>query len=552
MEDEADSPGKKPLLIGNEETSKNIVEKPLKPLPEFELQDASEEENIEFEMKKRKALKSGVSVEYGEFTLEVGLHRNKTIKVLYGIPLDKDGNPGENADNIIFYAPFLMEHMKNGVLKENARFFSEAEGYSVFSFDLRSDRTELYDRDKIYYYQESGFHDVVFRAQKIITEKFKLKKKKLIVLGLSGGGAMAEQLGVHHDDKIDAVVFVSARHFDLPKKDNKVAWLSMHSCGDTYGLKEQWDLQKYMRLSGMQMLHGELPPKWGKKTTAGFHHVPTTAHKTLLRLFVTGVIELRKRNGGKVPDFKQWPASSRYDGKQWYYPSDEFAEEWNKYSHEEVLELSRDKKHLDKSIFFIPKSREPKAIVVYIHDPACDRNLILADNLYYLMLEKNVIACSVRMSDNYFKSLKNIENLMDEVIAKKEWKDLPIYVCGLGNGGQLAAVAAFKKGETFEQKSITKHFKGGEITRKVRVRHARVRKITTINSPFDWPFPELSLGRTAWKRKSQIPLNMIFSSNYQGVIPGNSKYREVKRIDVDDFSLGKKWFETLSDIADGK
>ena len=66
----------------------------------------AKEKVIEFDIVKKRPSTGGLSVEYGEFTLDVRLYRNKTVKVSYGIPLDEDGKPGANADNIVFYAPY--------------------------------------------------------------------------------------------------------------------------------------------------------------------------------------------------------------------------------------------------------------------------------------------------------------------------------------------------------------------------------------------------------------------------------------------------------------
>ena len=551
-----------PLLVINEglESEKLPAESGKKSEVREKVEIPAQPAGTELDIKAiKKVSNGGECVEYGEFTMKVNLHRNKTVKVYYAIPLGADGKPGPNAYNMIFLAPslnaknLLNRKNKKGRNVKNKNLFGVKDGFSMFSMDIVSDISEVEDRDKIYYYKESGWHDIVFKIQEILCKKFNLKRRKLLIAGFSSGASMAEQMAVHYPGRIDAIAIGGGHRYDPPEANNRVAWLSLHVAGDDYSLKSEYLLDYYARKIGVQILHLELPVFWERKGKRLFHHGAGDDGIPLMASFIRGIVSLREKNNGVLPHYTQWPEKERYDGKEWYLPSLEFAELWKQYPKEELLAVCRDKIKAVDPIYFIPNSGvDPKCVVVYIHDPDCDDDLKLVDCLYYFLSEKNAIACSVRVSDNYFETLKRIEKLIEDVRKRKKWARLPLYVCGLGVGGQLAAVAAFKKGETFEQKSITKHFKGGEITRKVRVRHARVRKITTINSPFDWPFPELSLGRTAWKRKSQIPLNMIFSSNYQGVIPGNSKYREVKRIDVDDFSLGKKWFETLSDIADGK
>ena len=189
-------------------------------------------------------------VKYGEFTLDVGLHRNDTVKVHYAIPLDKFGKPGPNAHNIVFYAPSLnAKKIFSTVNKQNRKItneklcFTEEDGYTMFTFDIVSDISEVESRDKIYYYKESGWHDLVFRVQEMLRKKFDLKKRKLLIVGLSSGGSMGEQLAVYYPDKIDAIAIGGGHRFDLPKKGNKVAWLSLHVAGDFMSLESQYKLQ---------------------------------------------------------------------------------------------------------------------------------------------------------------------------------------------------------------------------------------------------------------------------------------------------------------------
>ena len=92
-------------------------------------------EKLDFKIVKKVPLSGGGSVEYGEFVLDVGLYRNETVKVHYGIMLDKDGTPGANADNIVFYAPFMPERKFNS--KNEFKWFPETAGKDLVQPKMR-------------------------------------------------------------------------------------------------------------------------------------------------------------------------------------------------------------------------------------------------------------------------------------------------------------------------------------------------------------------------------------------------------------------------------
>lgn len=71
---------------------------------------------------------------------------------------------------------------------------------------------------------------------------------------------------------------------------------------------------------------------------------------------------------------------------------------------------------------------------------------MLQDNLYYLA-EAGAIPVAFKLSDDLLKDVVRLKQALAGILAKEEWKTLPVYVVGVNSGGQLAAVAALSNGD---------------------------------------------------------------------------------------------------------
>jgi hypothetical protein len=187
---------------------------------------------------------------------------------------------------------------------------------------------------------------------------------------------------------------------------------------------------------------------------------------------------------------------------------------------------------------------------VYCQEDKRDYDIALIDNLYYFMKKRDLIGCSVVLSEDYFENIKIIEKLLDDVVGRPEWKELPIIVCGLKEGGMLAAIAA-SKFETIEKKKIKKKIGEATFFKTVYVHKSRIKKIVTINSAYDWPFKKLSIKRAFKKSKCHIPLIMLYSFDGSFVLPKSTTYRRIKKLKANGVTLGKEWFSTLDTYVIG-
>jgi pimeloyl-ACP methyl ester carboxylesterase len=454
----------------------------------------------------------------GEFTLQTSIPGNKEVKVSYIVPIDEKGRPLLTAHNIVFHAPHINE---SGFFKSaNHRYFPEELGFTIFSLNIKSKLEDIGDSKKYYCFRESGWHDIVFKAQAKIATDFRLMPRKLLIVTNSAGGSMAQQMGINYPDKIDAIAMVGGRFFESLKVKSNIAWLSVNTWGCSGVPASKLFKEEADRL-GMQVLRGETPPIWASKDTGDYHHGPSSTAWKLMQTFIRDLAKLRQKYVETVPSVEKWPTSEIINGEKQYFPSVEFASLWKQLPHEASKFLADENRDKNKPIIVNPPS-QPLAVIFFIQDPAFDCSTVLLDNLYYFA-SKGTIAVSVEMGDDYFEALKKIRNALDFVLKNEKWNALPVYVAGLGTGGQLATIATLSNGDK------------------------RIKKITTFNSEYEWPFPELSISE-ARKRNKKMPLKMIFSSAdlYGGK---KSEDTEFRAVEANGPFFGDKWFALLDEAC---
>ncbi len=534
----------------------------------------------DFKIVERKSIEdsdSGVrEVLFGEFVVDAKLYRNDTVKVYFSVPLGTDGKPAPSANNVIFHCPYTPE--RNFFSFPHHRWWSEKAGYTFFSMDINNSLRDIYDRKKCYYYPESGFHDLVFKCKRIIEDRYDLEHRKLLLSGESSGGVMAEEFVMSYFDRIDGVAVVGGHNnfvVNVSKKARKECHpgcLILHTCGD--------DFQRPVFDRYFQTLRLIVAPNWDRKTGKYFHHAGSPMAWKFIHLFLKGIVELRAKHGGKLPYYRDWPYSSaRFHLKGWssifqidkrdYFPSKEFKDAWDKIPNElltrmhanyrrnwmsdERLKFMHMKRiRIRENLYFVPEN--PKAVVMYLHDPKedkADSQANLSHCLYYLH-QQGVVGASIMIypEDQSRDSLKRVEKLLLEIKANKKWKDLPIYVCGLGIGGKIAALAALRYGDDIERKRVEIKRGKTRIVRTEIIRHPRVKKIYTINT--DYSNKAFVKYLIKVRGGSKIPLTMIFGEDSArlkpSVAPPGAK---IENAPYSGLTLGKGWFPILKRVANG-
>jgi len=510
-------------------------------------------------------------VEYGYMNIEANLFLNKTVKVHYAIPYGKNGKPLPSASNVVYICPFRPE--RKFFTKEHFKWFPEKGGYTCFSMDIESDPNYNKETEKFdYVYVTSGFPDLVFKVKEIIEDHFGLEKRNILLTGQSAGTCMSQEMVEHFPDKIDAFAGNGGYNNIKIKVKNsgklKTAFLINNTVGD-------WYSQKPKDNPHLQVLRRITPAIWKNKNQNHYHHTASSKSWNLIHLLIKGVIELRAKHNGVLPYYNEWSYKSvNKKGKVFYFPSLEFKKAWDEIPEDILDDLKYNPKKMAKeNIYFSPPA--PSSVVIYIHSkppakkprkpkiyisddgtitveeikPDKSSPLTLQDNLYYLYMQ-NAAASSVMITENRKESMKRVVKLLKEVMKKEEWKHLPIYVCGVGIGGEMAAVAALRYGEKIEKKRIEIKKNNVKFYKTKIIRHQRVKKIIAINAPFDNKKSYLSIKKA--RSKSHIPLVMLYGVDFKKLKPKNiPDYTKIITIPRNGYTLGKEWFHVMKRIAAG-
>ena len=184
-----------------------------------------------------------------------------------------------------------------------------------------------------------------------------------------------------------------------------------------------------------------------------------------MQTFIKDVVVLREKNNGIMPLAEKWPVEENINNEKQFLPSEKFASLWNKLPHEgtDILANKDESSH----IVVNPPSGCARSIVLFVHDPLFYESTHLMDNLYFLAKQKN-IAIAVKVSNNHLETLKKVKKILKLILKKKKWKNLYVYVLGSDDGGRLAATAVLSNS------------------------NPRIKRITTFNSEYRWPFKALS------------------------------------------------------------
>jgi tetratricopeptide (TPR) repeat protein/predicted esterase len=462
---------------------------------------------------------TNISIKEGDFSLNTNLPGNEDLKISYIVPVDSQGKPLPSANNIVFYAPYAGEvtPLRNTLL----RYFSEKLGFTIFSLNIKLDLNDIGERQKYYIFNESGWHDIVFIAQEELIHDFNLNPGKLLVVGVSSGGSMAQLLGVHHPDKIDAVAMIGGHFFEPVDKNSKIVWLALN----TWGCPNTPDARQFEEQAlsqGIQVLRGETPFIMKSKDGTHSHHSPSLFAWKLMQAFIRDVAELREKNNGIIPPVDKWPVSDTANLEKQYLPSEEFASLWNQLPHDATAMFEAETGSSQEHITVKPPSGQVRGIVLFVHDPSFYESTHIMDNLYFLT-KKDLITVPVKMNDDYFMTLEKIKKTLDFILKNDKWNNLPVYILGSGDGGMLVAVAALANG------------------------NARIKRITTFNSEYIWPFEKLSIA--TYRNKSQIPLRMLWDNSDSFVQPKNNNTESVL-FKNKGTCFGKWWFYLLAKAAE--
>jgi pimeloyl-ACP methyl ester carboxylesterase len=205
----------------------------------------------------------GQQVLEGSFWLKVNKPLNRRTLVRYILPLDPDsGRPSSSASRIVFYAPFNGDAKR--IRKELPRWlrrFATEGGCTVFSLTIEADKEpkHLKDREFYYIYPESGWAELVFAIEEHLRKQFGLSKQKLLVVGESSGGSMAQMMALRYPERIASAAWHGGSRYDHFEAPLSVRILALNSWCD-YALQPTIEMVRQTRIIGQQIDFFALPP----------------------------------------------------------------------------------------------------------------------------------------------------------------------------------------------------------------------------------------------------------------------------------------------------
>jgi hypothetical protein len=390
------------------------------------------------------------------FEIKSNTYDKRKVTVEVRIPYVK-GKPGPNAHHLVFHAPFPTETIN--FEKPHHKFYYQALGFTLFSFSMDATGEELSDPKKCYWNAESGWHDVVFAAQKKIIEDHKLQPEKLFISTESAGSNMTQRMAVANPDKIRAVALYSGADYIEVKEYSPVAWLVLHGRGDS-SFDSNLKLTEQLRASGSDVIYTPTAPDYEGRGSLLYYHVHSPQSRYLQASFLWAIASKPGMDQAETRR-KLWPyiSSSKERGlvlentepnrKQIasedlvYLPGPALATHWIKTPQFlQTSSLPADNNTTSKTMLITPPGGTPvKGLVIY------------ADTYHFTSYPKTVEDMHFLANSGYAviasKNLKNNPNDITTFLSavnlwqnnEKRVADLPVFLVGYGQVG----VSYYKK-----------------------------------------------------------------------------------------------------------
>lgn len=438
------------------------------------------------------------SVEKVSFEIASKIPGNEKVNIQALVPKDKGGRVPASAANVVFYAPHIGDnnlHAKRTAHDQRIYWeLCENFGMTVFTAEFKTNVADVDDREKCYYYPESGSAKVVFDAREKLLRDNKLSKRKMFVIGNSGGSSLAQRLGLLYSNDIAAVAMMGGGRFDPVQRPVNVSWLILNTRGDPR-TPQNVELVQQLRANGMIALYAETEP-WAtkkedfftKQHDSNFHHTSSELGFDLLKKFIVGAVA---QQGDRIPKPlrpEQWPFSSSVTtpfavrpasgapeeknpfAERLFFPSQDFANLWQTAPYRN-FPLARNQPETNPStvtaiVRYPPAGTPSKGIVVFNAGKGADVASAW-DYLDYMAL-RGYVSVSCPFSNSEKEMLEESKALVMETLKAFSGSTLPVYLAGLRSGGRHMILA------------------GGDCE------DSRIKSVLVVDAELDWPFPELS------------------------------------------------------------
>ena len=371
----------------------------------------------------------------GEFVMQIDCYMNKYTLVRFYVPVDDSGKALPEANDILMYIPWTGEANKtfsSGINKSYLK-FAQREKMTIFTFTNWCYRFS-YTGDRYFPVKEAGWYPYVFKMKEYIEQKFGLEPHKLFISGQSSGGSMSQRLSAAYPDKIAAAAWNWGTSYtsDIPKKMPPMLVMNNWSPYISHNDNVKWMIEKLKENNNNYILRGYGPPR---PTKRGFnYHGASEETLDLIELFIADLCNLRRKNGGKLPAYENWYKITDKSGKNKYYPSMKFYNKWKQLPLNAIKNM--ESRRPDELLIFPGLVDKPDRVVLYVGPVNIGRSAFnrfcLWDAMYYLA-KSGAIAVSVNPIDSL--NVNNSQVILNKVFSNKNWKDLNVYIVGVGSAG---------------------------------------------------------------------------------------------------------------------
>ena len=388
----------------------------------------------------------------GEFVMQIDRYINKYTLVRFYVPVDSAGKVLPEASDILMYIPWTGEAhrtFKNGINKTYLK-FAQREKMTVFTFTNWCNLYS-YHGDRYFPVKEAGWYPYVFEMKKRIEQKFGLESRKLFISGQSSGGSMSQRLSVVYPDKIAAAAWNWGTSYTqkMPEKMPPMLIMNNWSGWLTQGDKAD-QVANNLAANGNYVLRGYGPPRPRKKFFD--YHGASKETLNLMEQFIADLRDLRKKNGGKIPPYKNWYKVTDKSGKAKYYPSKDFYNKWKRLPLEAVAVFKSGKS--DKLLEFPLLTDKPDRVTLYVGSKFYGNkdfgNFCIFDAMYGLAKSG---AVTFAVNPGLKLDHNNIQNVLNKIFENKSWKNLDVYIVGVGLPGK-SFVLGIKKYDNKRLKGV--------------------------------------------------------------------------------------------------
>ncbi len=183
-------------------------------------------------------------------------------------------------------------------------------GFPVFGVEFVDMGPEQQaERNAIYYFPESGAHEVVLEAAAAVRQRLQLPKRKLLVIGQSGGTSAAQQFAAAKSGEVEVLTGTGGRFYAIPPQRSEVHWMLLATRWD-HTVPPTEEIADTLIGQGDWALNLTTLPQWFRRGREGslYYHTPTELNVNFSLSFIEGMAALRGADG-VVPALVSWPVA---------------------------------------------------------------------------------------------------------------------------------------------------------------------------------------------------------------------------------------------------